>query len=109
MKGKIDDGRDCRAVGGAVEERARGGKVKNAGPTGDKDVEAEAKGKEPDEKESPARKRGGKVEGKMAKMRLDRPGRKAGGRVGADKAPLTEAAKSGKPKARKIESAMMEP
>ena len=34
----------------------------------------------------------GKVEGKMAKMRLDRPGRKMGGRVGADKSPLSSAA-----------------
>lgn len=35
----------------------------------------------------------GKVEGKMSKMRLDRPGRKKGGRVGADSAPLSSAAK----------------
>lgn len=35
----------------------------------------------------------GKVEGAKAKMRLDRPGRKKGGRVGADSAPLSSAAK----------------
>lgn len=42
---------------------------------------------------------GGKVEGKIAGLmtggavrpRLDRPGRKAGGRVGADKSPLSSA------------------
>jgi len=52
-------------------------------------------------KEADERKRGGpvrkkkemgKVEGKMSKMRLDRPGRKSGGRVGADKSPLSSAA-----------------
>jgi len=51
-------------------------------------------------KEADERKRGGrvkkdmgKVEGKMSKMRLDRPGRKSGGRVGAERSPLSEAAK----------------
>ena len=38
--------------------------------------------REPDEKESPTRKKGGKVEGKAMKKRLDRPGRKSGGMVG---------------------------
>lgn len=41
------------------------------------------------------RKHGGKVLGQMAgakaKHRLDRPGRKMGGRVGADKSPLSSA------------------
>ncbi len=53
------------------------------------------------EKEAEEKARGGRakkkkgesmVEGKEKKMRLDRPGRKTGGRVGADKAPLTTAA-----------------
>lgn len=39
-----------------------------------------------------AYKDGGVVEGKKAAMRLDRPGRKTGGRVGADCAPLSSAA-----------------
>lgn len=48
------------------------------------------------------RKRGGAVkdcapEGKMSKMRLDRPGRKSGGRIGADSAPLSSAARLSKP------------
>lgn len=46
-------------------------------------------------KEAKARKSGGKVdcgpEGAMAKKRMDRPGRASGGRVGADKAPLSSA------------------
>ncbi len=35
---------------------------------------------------------GGVVDGKKSAMRLDRPGRKRGGRVGADCAPLSTAA-----------------
>jgi hypothetical protein len=35
---------------------------------------------------------GGVVSGKKTAMRLDRPGRKSGGRVGADCAPLSSAA-----------------
>lgn len=35
---------------------------------------------------------GAKVDGKRSAMRLDRPGRKRGGRVGADCAPLSSAA-----------------
>lgn len=53
--------------------------------------------KEADERKDGGRvkkKEPGKVEGKMAKMRLDRPGRKSGGRVGADRSPLSEAAKT---------------
>lgn len=48
-------------------------------------------------KEAAARKKGGAVKGKMAmsgglsRHRLDRPGRKAGGRVGANKSPLSTA------------------
>jgi hypothetical protein len=39
---------------------------------------------------------GGEVHGsKIAAMRLDRPGRKRGGRVGADCSPLSSAAKTG--------------
>jgi len=40
------------------------------------------------------KKDGGKVEGAKSRMRLDRPGRKTGGRVGADSAPLSSAAKT---------------
>lgn len=37
---------------------------------------------------------GGKVHGKKSMMRLDRPGRKMGGRVGADCSPLSTASKT---------------
>lgn len=49
------------------------------------------------------RKRGGAVnaetkpDGMFAKKRFDRPGRKTGGRVGADTAPLSSAARMSKP------------
>lgn len=46
-------------------------------------------------KEAEEKKRGGKAMGKMhggmSKSRLDRPGRKSGGRVGANKSPLSTA------------------
>lgn len=70
------------------KHRADGGKVMEY--TADSNVAKEAK----------ERKKGGRVskdsarvEGKMAKMRLDRPGRKSGGRVGCDKSPLSSAAR----------------
>lgn len=56
-------------------------------------------------KEADERKKGGPVkakkkvgmDGAKAKMRLDRPGRKSGGRVGADKSPLSSAARTSDP------------
>lgn len=46
-------------------------------------------------KEAEEKKKGGKVMGKVhgaaSRPRLDRPGRKSGGRVGADKSPLSSA------------------
>jgi len=44
-------------------------------------------------KEAEERKKGGKVKmaGAKAKHRLDKPGRKTGGRVGADRSPLSSA------------------
>lgn len=66
-------------------KKASGGEVKKAG--GNPFVFEEAE-----------RKRGGKALGKMhggsSKRRLDRPGRKRGGRVGADTAPLSSAHKT---------------
>ncbi len=45
--------------------------------------------------EAEERKKGGKAMGKVmggkSRMRLDKPGRKVGGRVGADKSPLSSA------------------
>lgn len=69
-------------------KRADGGKVQKYTPENNVEKEAEE------------RKRGGavkkkeqKVEGKMPKKRMDRPCRKDGGRVGADKMPFSSAAK----------------
>ncbi len=49
-------------------------------------------------KDAKKRKRGGAVTGNKTAMRLDRPGRQRGGRVGADTAPLTHAADVTAPK-----------
>lgn len=81
-------------------KRAEGGKVQEYTP--DDNVEKEAKerkkGGRVEKKDCmPERKHGGRVkdehrvEGKMSSMRLDRPGRKSGGRVGSDKSPLSSA------------------
>ena len=71
--------------------KAAGGPIKNSG--GNPYVISEAEEK----------KKGGKVVGKvhgaMSRHRLDRPGRKSGGRVGADKSPLSTANKHSSPDA----------
>lgn len=72
-----------------ARHKAKGGGVTPADPTPKpynavgSPVLAEAKKK----------KDGGKVMGDKAKARLDRPGRKRGGRAGADMSPLTTASK----------------
>jgi hypothetical protein len=86
MKGKM---KACRKDGGVVPKDESPKKV-YAGA--DSNVVKEA-----DERKDGGRvkkKEAGKVDGKMSKMRLDRPGRKAGGRVGADSSPLSSAAKT---------------
>lgn len=54
-------------------------------------------------KEGEEKKKGGKAMGKMhgpmSRHRLDKPGRKTGGRVGADKSPLSSANKHSSPDA----------
>lgn len=86
MKGKM---KNCRKDGGVV-------------PKDDSPKDVYAGGESNVKKEADERKDGGrvkkkkdeaKVDGKMSKMRLDRPGRKSGGRVGADSSPLSSAAK----------------
>lgn len=81
MKGR----KSCKAAGGGIKENPP---VKEAYAGGTSNVRKEAEEK----------KRGGKVVGKvhghMAKKRMDRPGRKRGGRVGADLAPLSSAART---------------
>ncbi len=85
-------GRSKRAGGGVVEKE-------------DAPRDVYAGGSSNVVKEVEGRKRGGRVKkevgkiegGKMSKMRLDRPGRKMGGRVGAEKSPLSSAAKTSGP------------
>lgn len=73
-------------------KRADGGGIMKAG--GNPEVEKEAEEKKHGGKvhhERHKRKRGGHVDGHHSKHRLDRAGRKKGGRVGADHAPLSSA------------------
>lgn len=72
---------------GKTMKREAGGKV----PASTKEVKA---GGNPYVFEEAAkRKRGGAMHGAKAKHRLDKPGRKMGGRAGADKSPLSSAHK----------------
>lgn len=77
--------------------RAEGGKVQKYTPDDNVEKEAEERKHGGRVKKEKERKHGGRVkeeariEGKKAKMRLDRPGRKSGGRVGSDKSPLSSA------------------
>lgn len=85
------------------------GKMKRAGggvvPTDEAPREVYAGGGSNVVKEADERKKGGpvkakkevKMHGMKTKMRLDRPGRKMGGRVGADKSPLSSAARTSDP------------
>lgn len=54
-------------------------------------------------KEAEGKKKGGKAVGKMhgskSRLRLDKPGRKMGGRVGADTSPLSSANRTSSPDA----------
>jgi hypothetical protein len=79
----------------ARHKKADGGRTK-MWVSGNPDVKKEAEGKESYDK-GDERKRGGKVmkmEGKGGKHRMDRPGRKRGGAVGADRSPLSTAHRS---------------
>lgn len=76
-------------------KKADGGRTK-MWVSGNPDVKKEAEGKESYDK-GDERKRGGKVVkmgGKSGKHRMDRPGRKRGGAVGADRSPLSTAHRS---------------
>ena len=89
------------------EHKAYGGVVEKDEPS--KDVYAG--GSSPTSKEADEKKHGGrvkrkhggkvmeakhigKIDGGKARLRLDRPGRKSGGRVGSDSAPMSSAAKT---------------
>ena len=88
-----------------AQARASGGKIKGTRTeewvSGNPDVKKETEGEESYDK-GDERKRGGKVkrakggmvvEGHKSKHRMDRPGRKRGGAVGADRSPLSTAHK----------------
>ena len=86
-------GKKHRATGGVVDKDESPREVyAGAGSNVIKEAEERKKG-------GPVRRKKemGKVEGKMTKMRLYRPGRKTGGRVGADKSPLSSAARTEAP------------
>lgn len=68
------------------KKKASGGMIADAG--GNPYVKEEAHEKK---KGGRAKHSIGKMHGGMSKRRLDKPGRKAGGRVGADKSPLSSA------------------
>lgn len=77
--------KSCRAKGGSVKPyNAQGSNV-------EKEAEEKKHGGRVKRKHGGRTKEEHRVEGKMAKMHLGRPGRKAGGRVGSDKSPLTSA------------------
>ena len=82
---------------GKKHKAASGGRV-GMKVSGNPDVFKEAEDKKHGGK---VRKNGGKVLGLMTggavRPRLDRPGRKSGGRVGADMAPLSSAHRHSKP------------
>lgn len=78
-------GRKYRAAGGAVKEDCPEEIYAGAGSNVVKEAKERKRG-------GRVKKEVGKVDGKLSKMRLDRPGRKMGGRVGADKSPLSSAA-----------------
>lgn len=75
----------------AHHKRADGGKVEKYTP--DDNVEREAEERARGGRAMKKRAAGGKVEGEKPKRRMDRPCRKDGGRVGADKSPLSSAHK----------------
>lgn len=83
-----EEHKEHRKHGGHVKRRAKGGEVtyEGAGSNVEKEAEERKHGGRVKKK-----KHGGEVEGKHPKHRLDRPGRKRGGAVGADLKPLSTA------------------
>lgn len=77
-------------------KRASGGRITEAGgnPAVFSDLRERKRGGRVDEGKS-----AGKVAGDLSRHRLDRPGRKRGGRVGADMSPLSSAHKTSSPSA----------
>ena len=88
---------------------AKGGKVEEGFIVNDETPSDVYAGKDsPTVKEASAHKRGGKVkhvamQGEQSKSRLDRPARKAGGRVGSDMSPFSSASKVKTPAGRDVD------
>lgn len=74
-------------------KRADGGKVEEAGgnPSVFADLKARKRGGRVKDEKKDEGKMAGKPPGELSRHRLDRPGRKRGGRVGADTNPLSSA------------------
>lgn len=89
MRGKTHEKHHASHMSEHRPHKAGGGKVAKAG--GNPFVEEEADEKKRGGKVK--RKHGGKIEGKAAHHHLGRPGRKRGGKVGADLSPLSSASK----------------
>ena len=91
MKGRIAC---AKKKGGAVEKGVNDAKK-------DKSPSEVYAGKGSDVvKEAKKRADGGKVDGEAGPRRMDRPGRKRGGRIGADTSPLSSAARIKEPAGR---------
>lgn len=87
-------GHKKRAYGGVVEKDESPKEVyAGAGSNVVKEAEERKHGGKVKAKRHEA-KHLGKIDGGKARLRLDRPGRKRGGRVGADSSPLSSAAKT---------------
>ena len=93
-----------KANGGGVEEgvKAKDGSPSEAYAGKGSNVVREAEERKHGGKVK--RKHGGKVHGEEAKERLDRPGRKTGGRVGSERSPLSGASRVTNRPGGKVES-----
>lgn len=86
MKGKKPSGTLSVSAGPATPHKADGGRIANAG--GNPNVFEAAR-----KRKFGGRTNGGAIGGAASRPRLDRPGRKLGGRTGSNAAPLSTAAK----------------
>lgn len=111
MRGKSADKHHAAHMG----KHASGGRIEDAGGSDyvkheAEQPEGERENKKRGGKVKAKRARGGKIEGHAAKHHLGRPGRKRGGRVGADLAPLSSASRpAGIGKQAKVQSVEKSP
>lgn len=83
MKGKSS--KDCRAKGGRIGMKVSGN------PDVFKEAEERKRGGKVEHHKRKKEHHLGKIEGEHARHRMDRPHRKSGGRVGADRHPFSSA------------------